>query len=216
MFQFSSEIRWFLSGEVPQRFVEWFAGPQQVLEEREDVYVLIDKCRTVGIKLRQGKFEIKALIQESRPIPIDVGVEGQMESWIKWSIRNDAVPRFVQMARSETPTLTISKSRWLRKISLDSDDPIETDPENQPIDGCNIELTKIGVLGLDWWSFAFEAFGPRERTAANLMRGVRAFIGQSRPPVEFAVDNSLSYPSWISDLGSEIGLATLTGESVPI
>ena len=52
--------------------------------ERNDDYLLLPGCDTVGVKQRQGKLEVKALV--AGPSPFSLGaVVGRLDQWVKWS-----------------------------------------------------------------------------------------------------------------------------------
>ncbi|MGL4619835.1 MAG: hypothetical protein ACRCZS_12370, partial [Chroococcidiopsis sp.] len=60
----SLELRWFISGELPLEVSSWFeqdklGGQLQAPETREDVYLYVPECEYMGLKLRQGRLEIK-------------------------------------------------------------------------------------------------------------------------------------------------------------
>ncbi len=60
----SNELRWFYPGKLPENIQLWFQqncliDPLKSPEEREDVYLYSPGCDYLGIKLRQGRLEVK-------------------------------------------------------------------------------------------------------------------------------------------------------------
>ncbi|MCB0824286.1 MAG: hypothetical protein KDC09_16435, partial [Bacteroidales bacterium] len=60
----TAEIRWFYKGEIPADFLKWFGGFNGLFEEqavRTDLYLKMNENTNYGIKLREGKFEVKKI-----------------------------------------------------------------------------------------------------------------------------------------------------------
>ncbi len=60
----SSEARWFISGSLPDEVLRWFKAGQALDSEGVQVqeYLVFPDCQSVGVKLREGRFEIKAIL----------------------------------------------------------------------------------------------------------------------------------------------------------
>ena len=87
----SAEVRWFFRGQSPAEVKHWLdMGEQHKQEAREDEYVLIPSCQTTGIKLRNDRFEIKALTCRVGEERFAAKIEGVVEKWAKLIL---AVPR---------------------------------------------------------------------------------------------------------------------------
>jgi hypothetical protein len=196
----STETRWICKGELPDGLLAWFAQPLHRREKcRKDIYLRLDGCATTGVKLRQGNFEIKGLSVPPQVIVLGPEIIGLFDSWIKWSLTADeVVERFGEALCSDAPTISVGKKRWLRKISLDRDLPMEVNATEHPDEGCNIELTAITVDDEKWWTFGLEAFGPPQSTAAHLIRSAAFFLALQTPPRPLLLADALSYPAWIS------------------
>ena len=222
-FYYSAELRWFLP-EQGQRdhLLRWFrlrdqlplndeegqydqkiaAEPFVKLErERTDEYLLLPDCDTVGVKQRQGKLEVKALVAGPRPFSLG-GVVGRMDQWVKWSFDpSEPIADQLEIELDQSgPWRKVVKNRWLQKYSFDSG-LVAVSPDRRPDTGCNIELTVINVKATvgAWLSFGFEAFGPSGRVTALLDEAVQHYFTTHGPaPVRLDGRDSLSYPSWLA------------------
>ncbi|MEI2689854.1 MAG: hypothetical protein V9H69_09100 [Anaerolineae bacterium] len=139
-FYHSAEIRWFLPDQGRNdQILNWFRLPDQELvvetqnyvllpdaapfvkqeRERVDEYLLMPDCTTVGVKQRQGRLEVKALI--AGPHPFSQGeVSGRVDQWVKWSF--DPSNEIANLLEGELdqsgPWCRIGKKRYLQKYSL--------------------------------------------------------------------------------------------------
>ncbi len=108
----STELRWFYPGKLPEAISAWFTAEYlgkalEPPEKREDIYLYIaSDCDYMGIKLRQGRLEIKWRKAELGIVNITKGVEGKLESWDKWC--EDST------AKNFQPQSVIDKSHWVR------------------------------------------------------------------------------------------------------
>jgi hypothetical protein len=219
----SAEIRWFLSGQSQtDQLLAWFKLPGQdpvvetkyyVLQpeaapfvkqepERHDEYLLMPDCATVGVKQRQGRLEIKALV--AGPHPFARGeVVGNVDQWVKWSFgpSNQIAKQLEGEFAQSGPWRTVDKNRYLQKYSFDSGSLVAVSPDSRPDTGCNIELTVIDVKAnvQSWLTFGFEAFGPSGRVVALLDQAVEDFFAaHGQPPLPLDGRDSLSYPAWLA------------------
>ncbi len=189
------------------------ASPFVKLEKRRaDDYLLLPECDTVGVKQREGKLEVKALV--AGPHPFSLGdVVGRVDQWVKWSFSPSEKlfqdPKaFAQQLKSgllkSGPWCNVVKSRYLQKYSFDSSTLVAVSPDKWPDTGCNIELTfiDVGPNAEPWTTFGFEAFGPSERVMALMAlldEAVKYFFASHGPaPVPLDGRDSLSYPAWLA------------------
>lgn len=80
----SVEVRWFLEGDLPpalERWIDRWADPA-ASGSRTDAYVRLPDAPRTGIKLREGRIEVKTLRQRIPPSP---AIPGWVEWWLKWS-----------------------------------------------------------------------------------------------------------------------------------
>jgi hypothetical protein len=109
----TTEIRWFVMGELPRDARRWFIGPA-VAEERCDRY-LLDARTDVGVKFRNGEIlELKARLEAGPPVELTGGFAGMLERWRKWTLADRVVQR-------SAPQRWIHVDKWIvrRRFSLD-------------------------------------------------------------------------------------------------
>ncbi len=215
--QHSAEIRWFFQGSAPREVMDWFENSLGSREKkRDDEYLVLPHCRTVSVKVREGKLEVKA--QREPPQLVDYGgaAEGYRDLWVKWSRPAADMPELRRLIGSgKERWIFVEKRRFLRKFSLDPGAPLEVRAaEDRPAEGCGVELTHlIAKLGQpyspseagweakgEWWSFSFESFADPLRVQDNLERVAGTFFEQNHPPIPLAAETSESYPVWLSRL----------------
>jgi hypothetical protein len=201
----TSEIRWFLPGILPPEILSWFSAghvpdsePVQIHE-----YLLFPDCESVGVKLREQRFEIKAKSGPSRPLHLALGITGRTDDWVKWSLSAEELQDFSRVLHRSGQWLKLRKERFLHRLSVEGDGLVEISggDRNSPHGGCNIELTRLEVESgpRSWFSFGFEARGPSLNTAEILEQGAhRFFQGHGPAPgIRLNRENSLSYPAWL-------------------
>ncbi len=198
----STELRWFYPGKLPEAICAWFSSQSlgSVLEppeKREDIYLVIaSDCDYMGIKLRQGRLEIKWRKAELGIVSIAPQVKGKLESWDKWTCEDSKTENFQpQSVVDKSHWLKISKVRQQRKYQVLKQNLVQEANLFATIDrGCNVELTQLNIGGDDWWSIALEAFG--ESTDENL-HVVANKVFQHYNAFSLEPKNSFAYPSWL-------------------
>lgn len=207
----SAEIRWFFEGPLPDDMRLWFeaGGPAKTEPQRTDEYLFLPGCVTTSVKLRDGRFEVKALTQSPCSVSCRHGITGLKDAWVKWSsarIDNDTSSRLA--GRVEDPWISVSKMRRLRLVSLEGEEPIEVSSDHACLSGgCQVELTAIEAWSRTqdrseaepWWSLSFEAFGD-ERTMQDGLDLVIDDFFKEPPPVNLSREASFSYPVWLQRL----------------
>jgi len=202
----TTEIRWFIGGIWSNQTLTWFSGghPLEIATVQVHEYLLFPGCDTVGVKFREGRFEIKAKLGVSVPFSLG-GVQGQKEQWIKWSLLTKGLPMFGQTLHQSGSWLKVRKERNQRKFSAEAGHLHEVSSGSFPAVGCNIELTRVEVEAdpSSWFTLGFEAYGPPPVTAGILEEGVGLFFqAQGQPPgITLSEANSFSYPTWLMNLG---------------
>ena len=94
MLLYSAEVRWFFLDRPSGEVKKWLSlGEKHREEERVDKYVLFPGCQAAGVKLRQGKFEIKTLARLVGEEEFMAGVGGIVDTWVKLTLDTGS-PRF--------------------------------------------------------------------------------------------------------------------------
>ena len=197
----STELRWFYPGKLPEAIFTWFSTESlgkalEPPEKREDIYLYIaSDCDYMGIKLRQGQLEIKWRKAELGIVNIVKGVEGKLESWDKWCEDSTAQNFQPQSVRDKSHWVRVSKIRQQRKYQVLGQNVVQDVPLDASIDqGCNVELTQLGIGGNDWWSIALEAFGD----STDNLHLVANKVFQDYNALVLQANNSFAYPSWLT------------------
>ena len=198
----SGEIRWFFDGPLPSDVRAWFESPGLGIREpqRTDHYLLLPGCTTTGVKLREGRFEIKALTRSPIPASYANRVSGLKDGWIKWSrkVEDERMLRDILVSDEDT-WVSIEKARYLRLFSLENGKTEELPPRSRMLaKGCQVELGSI-ELGSDRqaWSLSFEAFGQADEVL-GLLDPVVELFAENTPPVALRQEQSMSYPVWLA------------------
>lgn len=196
----STELRWFYPGKLPNAICAWFSSEEvgnslEPPEEREDIYLAIAlDCDYMGIKLRQGRLEIKWRKAELGIVSIAPRVNGKLESWNKWTCEDSTENFQPQSVINKSHWVKVSKVRQQRKYQVLEQNLVQEVSLFATIDrGCNVELTQLNIGGDNWWSIALEAFGD---TNDNL-HFVANKVFQHYNAFSLEPKNSFAYPSWL-------------------
>ena len=170
----TAEVRWFFEGQVPDEIEQWFCRSNLALKAapREDHYLLFPAVLGLGLKMREGRLEVKSLIKTLGVRSFTADVAGNVQVWKKEAYGEPAVTEFERL-RTSAPHLWIAvrKDRTLRKSSLEGATIVEVPADRVVLrDGCNAEVTKLTVDGSAYWSFNFEAYGNSSRVVDYLQR----------------------------------------------
>lgn len=197
----SGEIRWFLPGRIPSDISDWFRSSGLGVDEPErvDEYLLLPGCTTTGVKIRDGRFEVKTSLLPPVPVTYTDRVDGIKDAWIKWSREaRDSQALRDQLVSEEDAWVSVSKRRQLRLFSLNNGGAEEIRPRTVRLArGCQIELSSIRWQGEnEWWSLSLEAFGAQDELIDNLDEVARQFF-KEEPPLRLTREASMSYPAWL-------------------
>jgi hypothetical protein len=204
----SAEIRWFLPGEADSSVAEWFERSDMATEEepRIDTYLLLPGCISVGVKIRQGHLEIKALTSAPEAVSYANGISGKRASWVKWS-SGIAGASLLTERKGPEQWVQVEKSRTLRLFAAERGIVTEKQPGIMiPGPGCQLELARLRLLpegdnwdeAESWWSMCFEAFGERPSDTLNFVASHEPFraLAEVLPGA-----SSMSYPDWFCHAG---------------
>lgn len=180
----SLEIRWFYSGKLPKEISSWFKqdeldGQLQPPEEREDVYLYSPECENLGIKLRQGRLEVKWRQAELGVVRFGQ-VEGKLEKWGKWLCEDSS-------AESFRPEDVVGPS-WVSVLKVRS---------QRLYDTCGVELTQLNIRSNDWWSLAFETVGA-DASSMDKLQNTASLVFKTYGGTELLERDSYGYPRWLS------------------
>jgi hypothetical protein len=188
----TTEIRWFVSGELPRDVRRWFIG-SAVTEERCDRY-LLDGRTDVGTKFRNGAtLELKTRL-ETGPVVLTAGLAGVLESWRKWTPADGLVQRAATQR-------WIDVDKWIlkRRFSLDGAE-IEASPWQSGRPSCDVEIVALRAGGSIAWSFAFAAHGPQSSRLSAIRAAWAALLPTGAPTIrEMGLDRAetMGYPEWL-------------------
>lgn len=196
----TAEIRWFRPGEVPASVADWFdrlTGNDQARRARVDLYVRASCCPDLGIKLRDGRLEMKQRIATGAIAGIGRSA-GVIERWRK--VAFDAAPG---LAATEHPLgglrfRHVAKDRWIGWL-----EPGERAPRTIPVDAshetaCQVELATVRLDGTPWWTVGFEwACGDSDRSEALARLAGTVMDAAAAPRLEGRF--CAGYPAWLMD-----------------
>jgi len=200
----SAEIRWFIKGKIPTSVFDWFIGLNDNYvnqAKRTDYYLLLKSDDSLGIKLREGKVEIKQLNQFIGNISPGKNINGNAETWNKWSFELDQAKNILSKDLLNNKWLAITKNRILVNYGITEENIVS---QKKPIsyqNGCITELTSINLNNEDWWSFGLEAYGEENRQKDNLVL-ISHLILNDKGNIRFSLNESLSYPGFIKLFGN--------------
>ncbi|UVC19413.1 hypothetical protein [Mesorhizobium onobrychidis] len=200
----SVEIRWFHSGPIPGTVSEWFRRQPSIKKEdlRTDTYLVLPGSKRVGVKLRQGRFEVKAERDPPREVTFKNDVAGYTDAWIKFSLEDTAVAALESaIIASGAPLFYIDKDRSLQRYSFDKGrpEPVES-KEPLPNEGCLFELTALDYGKHKFWTLGFEAFGAVDRQSAYVFETAEHIFAAEDCPSPLRLEASFSYPVWLMSL----------------
>src|SRR2546427_265985 len=109
----TAEVRWFFEGPVPDEIEQWFCRSNLALKAapREDHYLLFPAVLGLGLKLREGRLEVKTLIKTLGVRSFTADVAGTVEVWKKEAYGDPAVTEFERL-RTSAPLLKFRDRRF--------------------------------------------------------------------------------------------------------
>lgn len=201
------EVRWFFRGDVPTEVEEWFCSHGPDAEEqppRVDHYLQIVEGDSLGIKLREGRVEVKQRYGQQTIRRFGNQTEGCVEQWCKWSFE-------LAQTSDLDATLKGNSSKWIgikknRKLhtfcGLDHQPARDLSSCGSLDQGCSWEIAKVKVDGSEeaWWSVGFEAFGKENKLWETLLIVAERILSLDKAPT-FEIKHSYGYPSWLKQVG---------------
>ncbi|MCB9538676.1 MAG: hypothetical protein H6704_20750 [Myxococcales bacterium] len=194
------ELRWLFGGASPRDVRAWF-GAADAPEERVDHYLLLPAAHELGIKLRDGRFEVKGRV--GPPAPVELGrAAGVVEGWTKWSVEDvGPISPSRALASAAAPTLAVAKVRRRRAFALDGREvPLPVAPSPAFL----AELTDLRVEERAHWTLAVEITARDDGRGAALCRFAAAWLADC--PAALAAEDASSYAALVARAaGAEAG-----------
>lgn len=201
----SAEVRWFIKGKIPISVFDWFIGLNKNhvnQPERTDYYLNLKSDDSLGIKLREGRVEIKQQTKHIGNISPGKNVIGIAGKWQKWSFELKEANNILSNEILNNDWISITKNRLLVNYGI-SEDNIVT--QKEPIiykNGCITEITSVYANNENWWSLGLEAYGEENRLLDNLVL-ISHLVLSDKSNIKFTLENSLSYPAWIKQMNEQ-------------
>ncbi len=186
------ELRWLFGGASPRDMRAWF-GAADAPEERVDHYLLLPAAHELGIKLRDGRFEVKGRVGPPEPVELG-GASGVIEGFAKWSVEDvGPVSPSRALASAAAPTLAIAKVRRRRAFALDGR---EVPLLAAPSPAFRAELTDLRVEARARWTLAVEITARDDGRRAALRRFAAAWLADC--PVALTTEDASSYAALVA------------------
>ena len=196
------EVRWFYRGTIPEEVRTWFAASEPAPAHeppRIDHYLYLQKSNAQGIKLREGRIEIKQRLHQYGSVRFHRGVTGVIEHWRKWSLplapSEDGVAEFL-VPRSSW--IGVRKERTLRGYRCDGEGQVSAIPITDTRQGCHVELAKVRAGDREWWTLAFEAYGAEPSLRGSLASTISHIFERDGAPYPLDAKDSFGYARWLA------------------
>ncbi len=195
----SREVRWFFE-ESNTHLAHWFRS-QGVdfthLQPRIDYYHKATLSKALGIKIREGRLEMKHRVSGPYSGELFNGHLVDFEEWIKWGfelIEDDPEIQVILESREHPDWLAVEKQRMAIIFGLDQRGESQISGSVQfPERGCQAEYTELKILGKTWYTFGLEWFGePWTDLSPELVNLIFT-------AVVLQTENIRSYPYFLSE-----------------
>jgi hypothetical protein len=197
------EVRWFHKGEIPPDVGRWFNeedGDPEGQPARIDHYLRVSEGESLGVKLREGRLEIKQRYGPSEVLRFGRNSTGRVEYWRKWSFllarAESEISRFIGTSKR---WIGVRKERKLRAYKVTGKGVVSQVAISGNLDrGCGWELARIGIEGEDesWWSMGFEAFGQESELRDTLLLVAESILKMDTAS-RMGIEVSFGYPRWL-------------------
>jgi len=205
----SLELRWFLDGKFPPTLDKWFreslpGSEISPVDERDDIYLSQSRIDDFGIKLRQGKLEIKWR-EFARPYKGAHGMAGHVERWLKWGWEDPKGPGpsdISAFAIPRGPWITVAKERRQRKYRWDNFKFVPAPAEDILDFGAAVELTAIELHRRSHSTVLVETFAPDQKMQEKLLDAAVDYLFRDFPKPRPGPARSYGYPHWLGKFGA--------------
>jgi len=210
--EYSAEIRWFFDDRSMTEIEAWFDNNRSFLSDqpkRTDYYLHADNLLTHGIKIRDGRFEVKIQQHDWGQISLVNHNAGKGNMWCKYSFaleEGDEEMRHIADAFKDLRSVGLNQE-WIRvdkkrrqiKYLIDPEKALvnKVTPEKTPPQGCNVELATVSINhGREFCTFGLEAYGKGVDVRKNLDLALsQVFSELSISGLDMR--HSFSYPEFI-------------------
>jgi hypothetical protein len=203
----STEVRWFFQGPMPPGVLAWFYTVEKPQEQpsRVDYYLDLGAYDSLGIKLREGRIEIKQREAQHGTAHFGSRFAGAMERWRKWSWDLAGPGTGLAQGGNSSPAwIGVGKKRWLVTYQTGGEEGIAPAPDGEAIEqGCQVELSRIQAQGQASWSLSFEAFGGEGAGRQALLLAAAHVLAGEPVDLSLSVANSYGYPKWLAKKGEK-------------
>jgi hypothetical protein len=167
-----------------------------------DRYLRLANGGGLGIKVREGRLELKQRHGQPGILRLHQRVTGRVEHWRKWSFAlAEGGSTLDSMLVPPQAWIGVTKARLLRRYLVSSERRVvPTSTGEYPERACDWELTQVHVGGSAWWTVGFEAFG-RGSTLPETLRLVAGQVLAAWEPPRLQAGDSFGYPEWLRMLG---------------
>ncbi|MDM9630278.1 hypothetical protein [Robiginitalea aurantiaca] len=190
------EIRWFFEEDRPglKAIFQGLQPEQYAVESRTDTYLLLPGREDLGIKLRQGRLEIKFRSKGSETGAIS-GIHGNIECWEKLGFELGQERMFPHLPEhSEASWISVAKKRWVTMAGV-TDGEIHYEPPGSPrAESVQVEYTQLGLEGRQWFTLGFE--WPRRQPLSLPEPLLRKWV----MPEGFTEEISMGYPAFLNGI----------------
>lgn len=206
----AAELRWILSGPLPPTVSEWFAtrAPRAIAEPpRTDLYLRLYRD-DLGVKIRDGRLEVKGLLDSTGVIETAPGVHGEVQTWSKWWAPDPwlgAVPQEPGRPSEVAPGtewVAVVKRRLVARFCAGPEGPALAPgpaPSSDDEPSGHVELCDLETGAGRYWTLAFEAPATdADEVGDEALLTIVRLIVTAGVPASLRAGNSLSYPAWLA------------------
>lgn len=200
------ELRWFFDKDLPKRVAEWYEYelPGNALYSpgpRTDLYFLVKDRPDFGLKLREGKLQLKWRTFTRSFSTSDGRVRGVQATWHKdeWEFTNPKKVRkeFTRALDLKGPRYAVKKDRKQRKYSVSTNCRLRAvSIEKQPVRVAVIELTTLSVPDGTAWTLGFDVIAVQEEVDEVLQCALDKLL-KDYPGPTLSKKSWAGYPKWL-------------------
>jgi hypothetical protein len=193
----SAEARWFSPGPLPPDVLAWFerVAGEPGWESRTDCYARPTAPEGLNVKWREGKLEVKRLVETLGREAYAEGVAAPLERWRKWSF-----PLTDEALRDpHGDWAAVAKRRQVRRYAAEAGGVRPLGEGQQAPVVCGVEIGEMTVGGRTWWSVCFEAYGQDEEALPAALRLVAAHVVAGEGAPRLPAERAMNYVRWLAE-----------------